>query len=684
MAAPTQRLVPIPPPDAPPPRAAPPAAPEAAPLAAPRRRFELPLLAKLVIALAAMGFLPLAISSYQLRENADALLDQVQRTHIVAAKTTAARVDAVLQPLRALAAATAGNDALGLDPAEPELQELLRSTLAARPELLSLGLYTRAGDHLVVAQRREAKELLSAFSALREPAPLRLLRAPGAGDPGSGRAILRLRQEVAGGRELLLWADVSAIDDIVLTGEMGEEAQLVLATRELESLLGGPLTDLPGEVLEQAKSGKVASSCKLYRQPGGDDQVVAYAQLREAPFFVVSRQPARVAEVAREKIRRATLRAAALALLLTLGLSAGAFFSVIQPLRRLASASRRLAGGGEKARGSEISDLEASFALLQERVKSRQEVGGLQLGRYQIVELLGSGAMGSVFRAWDEKLRRPVALKTIHLASTEIDRDKLLGSLREEAAITARIHHGNIVTVYDIEEEGLSAFIAMELVEGVNLQSVIDERGFLRPHELLPIAVGIGRGLATAHGHGLVHHDVKPANILIGVAGEVKLTDFGVSQLITASSRAKDVICGTPGYLAPECFEGGTYGPEADLFAFGVVLYEAMIGRNPFRGATLRETVGLTLSLHPDAADRLDASIPAELAKLVAELLEKEPADRPPSAASVVQRLEQIAASGGWTAPPTVSDIRRRTMGRHSGAPTRLLTITSLGQGPAG
>lgn len=663
------------------------ASPPVAPVAPPRRRFELPLLAKLVIALAAMGFLPLAISSYQLRENEDALLDQVQRTHIVAAKTTAARVDAVLQPLRALAAATAGNDALGLDPAEPELQELLRSTLAARPELLSLGLYTRAGDHLVLAQRREAKELLSEFSALREPAPLRLLRTPGAGAPGSGgapgRAILRLRQEVAGERELLLWADVSAIDEIVLTGEMGEEAQLVLATRELESLLGGPLADLPGEVLEQAKSGKVASSCKVYRQSGGEDQVVAYAQLREAPFFVVSRQPARVAEVAREKIRRATLRAAALALLLTLGLSSGAFFTVIQPLRRLATASRRLAGGGERARGSEISDLEASFALLQNRVKARQEVSGLQLGRYQIVELLGSGAMGSVFRAWDEKLRRPVALKTIHLGSTEIDRDKLLGSLREEAAITARIHHGNIVTVYDIEEEGLSAFIAMELVEGVNLQSVIDDRGYLRPGDLLPIAVGIGRGLATAHGHGLVHHDVKPANILIGVSGEVKLTDFGVSQMITASSRAKDVICGTPGYLAPECFEGGTYGPEADLFAFGVVLYEAMIGRNPFRGATLRETVGLTLSLHPDPPDRLDAAIPAELAELVAELLEKEPADRPASAALVVQRLEKIATSGGWTAPPTISDIRRRTMGRHSGAPTRLLTFTSLGQGSA-
>ncbi len=641
-------------------------------------RFEVPLLVKLVLALVAMGFLPLAISTWQLRENQDALTEQVQRTHIVAAKTTAARVDALIQPLRSLAEATAANSALTLPPGSEELQEVLRSTLASRPELLSFGLFTRAGENLVVAQRREARELLAEFSALRESAPLRLLRSTPAGDRPS-RALLRLRQELAGDRELILWADLSAIDEVVVTGEMGEEAQLVLATRNLESLLGGPLSELPDEVLEQAKSGKVASSCKIYEGgPGGEGQVVAYAQLREAPFFVVSRQPARVAEVARERIRQATLRSAALALLLTFGLSAGAFFTVIQPLRRLASAQRRLSGREDSAaRGSEISDLEASFALLQERVRERREVGGLHLGRYQITELLGSGAMGSVFRAWDEKLRRSVALKTIHLGSTDLDRDKLLGSLRQEAAITARIHHSNIVTVYDIEEEGMSAFIAMELVEGVNLQSVIDERGFLRPEDLLPIAVGICRGLATAHRHGLVHHDVKPANILIGVGGEVKLTDFGVSQMITASSRAKDVICGTPGYLAPECFEGGTYGPEADLFACGVVLYESLIGRNPFRGTTLRETVSLTLGHQPKPAAELDANIPAALSRLVEELLEKESADRPKDAQSVVERLEKIAAEGGFTRPPTITDIRRRTHGRHSGAPTRLLTITA-------
>lgn len=627
-----------------------------------------------MLALAAMGFLPLAISTYQLRENHDALTEQVQRTHIVAAKTTAARVDALIQPLRSLAEATAGNSALTLEPSAEELQEVLRSTLAARPELLSLGLFAGAGESLVAAQRREARELLREFSALRETAPLRLVRST-AGDP-PGRALLRLRQEAPGGRELILWADVSAIDEIVVTGEMGEEAQLVLATRDLESLLGGPLSELPEEVLEQARSGKVASSCKLYSGAGGEDQVVAFAQLREAPFFVVSRQPARTAELARERIRKATLRSAALALLLTLGLSAGAFFTVIQPLRRLATAQRRLSGREDRAKGSEISDLEASFALLQERVRERQEVVGLQLGRYQITDLIGSGAMGSVFRAWDEKLRRSVALKTIHLGSSDLDRDKLLGSLREEAAITARIHHSNIVTVYDIEEEGMSAFIAMELVEGVNLQSVIDDRGFVRPSELLPIAIGIGRGLATAHRHGLVHHDVKPANILIGVGGEVKLTDFGVSQMITASSRAKNVICGTPGYLAPECFEGGTYGPEADLFACGVVLYEALLGRNPFRGGSLRETVSLTLGHVPDPPAKLDAAIPAELSQLVVELLEKESADRPKSAQAMVERLEKIAADGGFTRPPTISDIRRRTMGRHSGAPTRLLTIS--------
>lgn len=628
-------------------------------------RLELPLLAKLILALAAMGFLPLAIAFFQLQSNEEALLEQVQRTHILAAKTTAARVDAYLSPIVALARSLGDHEAMSAAAPE-EIAELLRATLSARSEIAGIELKTAAGETIVAAQRREIKAALAFWAELKSAEPLLLLRGE--------RPFLRVRQELRSGDFLLVWAEAAALDGFVQPLELGAEAKLVLATRKLEVLSGPPLEEIPPEMLEQAQGGKIASACRAYRQAQGD-LVVAFAQLQSAPWFVLSRQPAQVAELARQRIKEASLRSIALAVLLTLILSAIAFWSVIQPLRRLASAQRQLLGV-EKSSSSEISELEATFGLLQARVKNREEVGGIYIGRYKITNLIGSGAMGSVFRAWDEKLKRAVALKTVHLGSAEIDRDKLLRSLRDEAAITARIHQPNIVTVYDIEEEGLSAFIAMEFVDGVNLQSLLDTRKKIPAADMVPIAMGIARGLATAHESGLVHHDIKPANILLGFDCSVKLTDFGVSQLITSSTRAKNVICGTPGYLAPECFEGGTYSPASDLFALGVVIYECLVGRHPFRAETLNRTVGLTLSLDPEPLSDLDLSIPIEVSRIVEELMAKDPADRPNKAALVVERLEQIAIARNWKWQGKIEEVQNQSVGRHSGAPTRLLTMT--------
>jgi hypothetical protein len=638
----------------------------------------MPLLAKLVLALAAVGFLPLVISFLQLRSNELALLEQVQRTHILAAKSTAARVDALLLPILSLARATAAHGTLAGGGAAEDIAEVLRATLEARAEIAGIGLHDGAGETLIAAQRREARDELVRWSQLKETKPALLLRG--------SRPFLRVRVELAdgvvggaagAGSHLLVWADASELDEIVQPVELGEEATLVLATRDLEVLVGPPLAEIPAELLEQAQGGKISSSCRAYRHPDGD-LVVAFAQLEQAPWFVLSRQPSKVAELARQRIREATWRSAGLAVGLTLLLSMGAFWSVIQPLRRLAGAQRELAGLSGSGSRSEISDLQASFAILQERVRNRQEVGGVFLGRYQISELIGAGAMGSVFRAWDERLRRPVAIKTVHLGSADIDREKLLKSLRDEAAITARIHQPNIVTVYDIEEEGMSAFIAMECVDGINLQTLLDARGKIPAVEAVTLGIGICRGLAAAHQHGLVHHDVKPANILLGRDGSVKLTDFGVSQTITASTRAKNVICGTPGYLAPECFEGGSYVPASDLYALGVVLYECLVGRQPFRGDSLHETVGLTLTHDPEPPATFDLKIPIELSRLVMDLLAKEPSERPSSAGAVVARLEQIAASRGWPwLPPSLHEFQGRgNAGRHGGEATQLLDMT--------
>lgn len=632
-----------------------------------------PLLLRLALALVLLGGVPTAVGLYQLRTQKDALLEQVQRTHSVAASAAARQVDAFLQPHLTLADALASNEALLGDPGSAPSQDLVRSLLASRRELAALGLFNAGGETVLLARRPGMAEELP------------LLDDGSGGDAGAGAGSgvsllagatetwLRIAEPLPGGGRLVLVARAAGLDEAVQARELGDQAELMLASRRGGVVVGEPeaFASLPGDALEVARSGNVGSSCSVYRDRAGGDLVVAQSQVRQAPWFVISRQPATVAEAAREKLRRAAWTSGGMAAGLSLVLGVLAWTTVIRPIRRVAAAQRDLAGGGGEGGGSEIADLEATFELLHQRIRDHEDLGQVFLGRYQVTDLVGSGAMGSVFRGWDARLRRPVALKTVHLDAEAVDRRKLLGNLREEAAITARIHQPNVVTVYDIEEQGHVAFIAMEFVEGVNLQKLLDRRGPLDADEVLVVGSRIARGLATAHAHGLVHHDVKPANVLVGLAGEVKLTDFGVSQLISASTQAKDVICGTPGYLAPECFAGGEYGPEADLWALGVVLYQCLVGRQPFHGGVLRTTVRLTLFHEPDRLDDLFPGLDPSLADLVHDLLAKEPAKRAGDSEEVATRLEELAAGREDAWQPPVAELMGDASGGDGGRSSR-------------
>ncbi|MEO1369100.1 MAG: serine/threonine-protein kinase, partial [Acidobacteriota bacterium] len=213
-------------------------------------------------------------------------------------------------------------------------------------------------------------------------------------------------------------------------------------------------------------------------------------------------------------------------------------------------------------------------------------------------------------------------------------------------------------------------------VEGVNLQKLLQVRGHLAPQDAIPLAAGIARGLATAHANYLVHHDIKPANILLGLGGEVKLTDFGVSQSITAASQRRDVICGTPGYLPPECFEGADYTPSSDLWAFGVVLWEMIVGYNPFRGKSLRNTVSRTMTVDADPLVSLIPETPRAFSDLVIRMLEKEPESRPVSGEEVAEELEALSQELGLVWLPDLADVLGATPGSGSDATakTRLLS----------
>ncbi|MEF3112620.1 serine/threonine-protein kinase [Streptomyces chrestomyceticus] len=271
--------------------------------------------------------------------------------------------------------------------------------------------------------------------------------------------------------------------------------------------------------------------------------------------------------------------------------------------------------------------------------------GRLVAGRYRLVEEIGRGGMGTVWRAHDELLGRQVAVKRLHV-SPELDADELARRnerTRREAQAAARINHPNVVSVHDVVDDGGLPCIVMEYVPSVTLGDVIKEamlsNSAVPPGEAARIGRGMITALRAAHSAGVLHRDVKPGNVLLGEDGRVVLTDFGIAVATGTSTLTKTgELVGSIDYLAPERVRGHTPGPAADLWALGATLYQAIEGRPPFRKLTAVETA------YSIAVDPLDPPRNAgPLTALIEALLAKEPADRP-SAEAVEQALRTPAA----------------------------------------
>src|SRR5262249_10594645 len=271
---------------------------------------------------------------------------------------------------------------------------------------------------------------------------------------------------------------------------------------------------------------------------------------------------------------------------------------------------------------------ERTFAALRRGLSDREALAGVFLGRYQVIEFLGAGGMGTIFRGWDPKLRRTVALKTVRLGDDSLadKRPRLLASLINEAIAGARVLHPNVVAVYDVEDAPEGAFIAMEYVDGVTLERLLWRRHRLTPAEVIPLGAGIARGLAAAHELGIVHSDVKPANVLLGRDGAIKMTDFGIAGLIAAVEAQPGAVFGTPGFVPPARPLGRGCGPPGDLFALAAVLYECLTGPRPFVGKDVGEVMLATLSREVPPIERRAPEVHPELASLVVRLLSREPA----------------------------------------------------------
>ncbi|RZS36944.1 hypothetical protein EV193_106178 [Herbihabitans rhizosphaerae] len=259
------------------------------------------------------------------------------------------------------------------------------------------------------------------------------------------------------------------------------------------------------------------------------------------------------------------------------------------------------------------------------------EQGRLIAGRYRLLHKIGSGAMGVVWQAQDERLNRTVAVKKLLLAPDlpAEEREEAVQRCMREGRIAARLHHPNAITVFDVVDTDGVPCLIMEYLPSSSLAAVLAEHGPLQPREVARIGSQVAAALAAAHAAGIVHRDVKPANILLGDNGVVKITDFGISRATDDVTVTKTgLIAGTPAYLAPEVACGRDPAPPSDVFSLGSTLYAATEGEPPF--GLSENTLGL---LHAVAAGRINPpSRSGELGPVLAVLLATEPEDRPDTA----------------------------------------------------
>jgi eukaryotic-like serine/threonine-protein kinase len=248
------------------------------------------------------------------------------------------------------------------------------------------------------------------------------------------------------------------------------------------------------------------------------------------------------------------------------------------------------------------------------------------IGRYQVLDKVGQGGMGIVYRAHDTLLEREVALKVI---SASIERSpELRERFFREARAAGQLSHRNIITIHDLGEHEGQPYLAMEYLTGEDLQRRLSRHEPMSLARKLEIAAEICEGLGFAHRRGLVHRDIKPANIFITNEGVVKLLDFGLARMVTSELTASNMMLGTLNYMAPEQVRGERTDHRADIFSFGVVLYEILSGRKAFQGDSFATTLYKILQDVPEPLQNIDARLPHEVVRLVERAIAKNKEER--------------------------------------------------------
>ena len=287
------------------------------------------------------------------------------------------------------------------------------------------------------------------------------------------------------------------------------------------------------------------------------------------------------------------------------------------------------------------------------------------LGRYRILDVVGRGAMGVVYKAIDPAIDRVVAIKTISLSLTNDDLAEYEARFQQEVKAAGRFNHPNIVTIYDVGRTEQLAYMAMEFLDGRELKDLLASGERLDIDMTVELMLQVADGLAFAHERDIVHRDIKPSNIMVinlpsGVLA--KITDFGIASMPASAVRTQTgVVLGSPRYMSPEQVVGKQLDHRSDIFSLGVVLYETLTGKAPFDGDNLSAIMYATVNKHPEPPSTLNAATPKLLDLIIAKALAKSVDDRYPTMREFAADLRQVRhqlSGGGTGGHPILASFR--------------------------
>ncbi len=286
------------------------------------------------------------------------------------------------------------------------------------------------------------------------------------------------------------------------------------------------------------------------------------------------------------------------------------------------------------------------------------EVYGVLMGRYQLLERIGEGGMGVVWRCFDLDLEEPMAIK--FLREDYASDDRLRANFRREVRLARRVTHPNVARVYEFGREGDLHFLTMEYVAGESLQATLRREGRLASPRVERLAVSLCRGLAAAHAAGVVHGDIKPGNVLVSPERGAVLTDFGIARALSDTIPREEALGGTLLYMPPEQLLNEAMTPQNDVYALGVLLFEALTGGVPWPASDEAALVAHKLAEPPDLRS-LAPGLPDAWCELITDCLRTDPARRPADASALLARLIAMrgkmagtfAGDVGYPAPPS-------------------------------